>query len=57
MPIGSDEGRGLVNAIDNNFPGSNQFLCSKYLKDGILNYMQRKVGVPQKDRMNICDKC
>ena len=25
------------------------------MKDGTLNYMQSKVGVPQKDRKKICD--
>ena len=52
--IGSDKERAIVNAIDINFPGSNQLLCSKHLKDGTLNYMQSK-GVPQKDRKKICD--
>ena len=46
--IGSDEERAIVNTIDIDFPGSNQLLCSKHLKDGTLNYMQSKVGVPQK---------
>ena len=55
MLIGSDEEKALVHDIDNNFPGSNQFFCSKHLKDGALNYMQTKIGVSQKDRMNICD--
>ena len=53
--IGSDEERAIVNAIVINFPGSNQLLCWKHLKDGALNYMQSKVGVPQKDRKKICD--
>ena len=53
--IGSDEERAIVNAIDINFPGSNQLLCTKNLTDGALNYMQSEVGVPQKDRKKICD--
>ena len=45
--------RALVHAIDSNFPVLNQFLCSRHLKYGTLNYMQRNVGVLH--RMNICD--
>ena len=56
MYIGSDEEQALVNAIASHFPASNQFLCTKHLKDGTLNYMQTKVGVPQKDRINICTR-
>ena len=53
MYIGSDEEQALVNAIASNFPASNQFPCTKHLKDGTLNYLQTKVDVPQKDRLNI----
>ena len=44
-----------INAIDINFPGSNQLVCSKHLKDGTVNYMQSNVGVPQKGHNKICD--
>ena len=53
MYIGNDEEQALVNAIASSFPASNQFLCTKHLKNGTLNYLQTKVGVPQKDRLNI----
>ena len=53
MLIGSDEEKALVNAIDSNFPASDRFLCTKHLKDGTCAYLQRKVGVPQKERKAI----
>ena len=54
MYIGSHDETALVNAIDRNFPASNRFLCTKHVKDGTVNYLQTKVGVPQKERKNIC---
>ena len=54
MYIGSDDETALVNAIDSNFPASNRFLCTNHLNDGTINYLQTKVGVPQKERKNIC---
>ena len=54
MYIGSDDETASVNAIDSNCPTSNRFLCAKHLKDGPVNYLQTKVGVPQKERKNIC---
>ena len=56
MLIGSDEEKALINAIESNFPASEQFLCTKHLKDGTKGYMQAKVGVPQKDRKIISEK-
>ena len=32
------------------FPAATRFLCTKYLKDGTPAYLQKEVGVPQKDR-------
>ena len=54
MHIGSDEELALTKAIDFNFPASNRFLCTKHLRDGTLAYLQMKVGVPQKERNEIC---
>ena len=54
MYIGSDDKTALVNAIGSYFPASNRFLCAKHLKDGTVNYLQTKVGVPQKERKDIC---
>ena len=53
MYCGSDDETALINAIDSNFPASNRFLCTKHFKDGAVNYLQTKVGVPQKERKNI----
>ena len=48
--IGSDEEKALTKAIDSNFPASLRFLCSKHLKENTAAYMQKTVGVPQKER-------
>ena len=52
--IGSDEEKALTKAIDSVFPSSIRFLCTKHLKDGTSAYHQKEVGVPQKDRTEIC---
>ena len=52
--IGSDEGKALTKAIDSVFPSSIRFLSTKYLKDGTSAYLQKEMGVPQKDRTEIC---
>ena len=51
--IGSDEEKALAKAIDSVFPSSIRFLCTKHLKDGTSAYLQKEVGVPQKDRTEI----
>ena len=48
--IGSDEEKALTKAIESTFPASLRFLCSKHIKDSTLAYMQKDVGVPQKER-------
>ena len=52
--IGSNEEKALTKAIDSVFPSSIRFLCTKHLKDGTSAYLQKEVGVPQKDRTEIC---
>ena len=52
--IGSDEEKALTKAIGSVFPAANRFLCTKHLKDGTRAYLQKEVGVPQKDRNEIC---
>ena len=56
MLIGSDEEKALMLAIDSNFPASNYCLCTRHLKSGTKEYMQKKVGVPQKERITIAKK-
>ena len=51
--IGSDEEKALTKAIDSNFPAARRFLCSKHLKEGTIAYMQKVVGIPQKERKSI----
>ena len=54
MHIGSDEELALTKDIDFNFPASIRFLCTKHLRDGTLAHLETKVGVPQKERNEIC---
>ena len=53
--IGSDEEAALTKAIDSNFPASLRFLCSIHLKDNTNAYMQKHVGIPQKQRKAITE--
>ena len=53
MDIGSDEEKELIKAIESNFPVSLRFLCCKQLKEGTNAYMQKEVGIPQKERTMI----
>ena len=52
--IGSDEEKALTKAIDSVFPAANRFGCTNHLKDGTRAYLQKEVGVPQKDWNEIC---
>ena len=51
--IGSDEENAITKALDVNFPAASRFLCAKHLKDGTNAYMQKTVGIPQKERSEI----
>ena len=51
--IGSDEEKAITKALDVNFPAASRFLCAKHLKDGTNAYMQKTVGIPQKERSEI----
>ena len=51
--ICSDEEKALIKAIESNFPAALRFLCVKHVKEGTIAYMQKEVGIPQKDRIVI----
>ena len=51
--IGSDDEKALTKAMESNFPAAHRFLCTKHLKDNTTAYMQKEVGIHQKERKSI----
>ena len=49
MQLGSDDEKTLVAAMDSVFPNSIRFLCTRHLKENVVRFLTKKVGVPQVD--------
>ena len=56
LVFGSDEEQALTKSIESVFPSSLRTLCTKHLKENVVNYMKNDAGVPQKVRQRIADK-
>ena len=49
IQLGSDDEKALVAAMDSVFPNSIRFLCTRHLKENVVRFLTKKVGVPQVD--------
>ena len=55
LVIGSDDELSLKSAIKRSCVGSTHVLCTRHLRQNTNDYLESKVGLPKKDRNNICE--
>ena len=55
LVIGSDDELSLKSAIKRSCVGSTHVLCKRHIRQNANDYLESKVGLPKKDRNNICE--
>ena len=51
--IGSDDEGGLTKVIGNVFPNATRRLCSKYIKDNVIDHIKNKLSITKDQRSDI----
>ena len=49
----SDEEKAILKAISQSFPSAQQLLCQCRLEENVCQHLQKKIGVPEKERNDI----
>ena len=53
LVVGSDEEKVILKAIHQSFPSAQQLLCQRHLEENVHRHLQKKIGVPEKERNEI----